>query len=57
MKTRTRAVNTSVPKNAQKTTEPVVIKVRRMRGGKAHLVEESDEEMVELTLHKTIEEQ
>lgn len=55
MKRRTRG-SESANKNDGKM-EPIVIKVRKMRGGKAHLIEEPEEEMVELTLQSTIQQQ
>jgi len=55
MKTRTRG-NQSAQKDAGKAADPVVIKVRKMRGGKAHILDENAEEMISLTLQQTIEE-
>jgi hypothetical protein len=56
MRTRTRVSNNSSKKKV-KAHDPVIIKVKKMRGGKAHLIEEEDNTMVELTLQRTIEEQ
>ena len=51
MKTRTRR-GTSAGKSEVKKHEPIVIKVKKMRGGKAHLISEEkrDNDLVELTL-------
>ena len=54
MRTRTRK---SASKIEVKKNEPVIITVRKMRGGLAHVVEDKPNDMVELSLQRTIEEQ
>ena len=53
MKTRTRG-NQSAQKDTAKAAEPVVIKVRKMRGGRAHPIDENAEDIISLTLQSSI---